>query len=144
MSRYMRKKIIYIAILAAGLFGSCKKSSTSTDLVNVGAYLEAGTWRVASFVDNGQDETNSFSGYSFRFESNGVVNATGGTQVVTGSWGAGIDDSQSKLFLVFSSNITFQDLTHDWHVLQSTATRVQLEDVSGGGSGTESLVFERN
>jgi hypothetical protein len=131
---------LFLSLCIVGLF-ACKKSSEALTPENVGGNLQAGTWHVASFMNNGQDETNHFQGYDFTFNGNGSVTASNGSVSASGSWGAQFDDGVSKVILYFVSPFDFQDLSDDWQVVESSPTRLRLQDDGGSGSG---LVFERN
>lgn len=113
---------------------------------------QSGTWRVTSYIDSGQDETNDFSGYSFLFDSNGTLTATNGSLNQTGSWSVtnsnSNDDSSNDIdfnifFNVPESN-KFEDLNDDWDIVSHTDNMIKLRDVSGGNGGTDTLTFERN
>ncbi len=129
-------------------FQSCKKddnssSSGSLSTAQLNSSIQQGSWRVTLFQDNGIDETNHYSGYSFTFNSGGsIVASNSGT--VNGLWSTGSDDSHIKLILNFGSIVPFSELNSDWHVIQQSATLIRLEDVSGGSGGTDYLTFERN
>lgn len=114
--------------------------------------VESGTWRITSYIDSGQDETNDFTGYNFLFGSNGTLTATKNDLSQTGSWSItnsnSNDDSSNDIdfnifFNVPESNI-FEDLNDDWDILTHTDTMIKLRDVSGGNGGTDTLTFERN
>ncbi|MBK7965114.1 MAG: hypothetical protein IPK10_07355 [Bacteroidetes bacterium] len=96
------------------------------------------------FNDNGNDETNHFNAYEFTFNSGGIVTATrsGGT-TVTGTWSSGFDDNQNKLYLTFTTNNDFIEISDDWHIIQQSSVKIQLQDVSGGNGGTDLLTFEK-
>ncbi|NND52933.1 MAG: hypothetical protein HKN54_11050 [Flavobacteriaceae bacterium] len=115
---------------------------------------EAGTWRVTSFIDSGQDETNDFNGYDFTFAANGSLSATNGTTTVNGSWSvtdsSSSDDSSSDDDIDF--NIMFQvapdhdfdDLNDDWDIVSYNSTQINLIDISGGNGGTDTLTLQKN
>ncbi|MBK9319141.1 MAG: hypothetical protein IPM91_10180 [Bacteroidetes bacterium] len=106
--------------------------------------MTQGKWRVTLYNDSGNDETNHFSGYEFTFSSGGSVTASkSGAATVTGTWSTSVDDSQNKLYLTFTTNNDFIEITDDWHILQQTSAKIQLEDVSGGNGGTDLLTFEK-
>jgi hypothetical protein len=67
-------------------------------------------------MNQGQDETNHFTGYNFTFTGTGAVTATNGAVNATGSWGAQFDDGVSKVVLYFTTPFDFQDLSDDWNV----------------------------
>ena len=142
------KKILSTTVLAIILmiaFSSCKKddNSASAQATALNAAVVQGKWKVTFFTDNGIDETIHFIGYEFQFNSNGTVTATKGGITVSGSWISGTDDSAVKLILNFSTPDVFLDLNDDWHVVQQTNTKITLQDISGGGGGTDYLTFEK-
>ncbi|GAA4322796.1 hypothetical protein [Flaviaesturariibacter amylovorans] len=141
----MRILLPFLCAFLLLLAPSCKKSNDDNDnLINVGAFLQGGDWRVTKFVDSGQDETSNFSGYSFTFAASGTVTATNGANTVTGNWGSTVSDDRSKVLIVFTSPATFQELSEDWEVLESGTQRISLRHVSGGNGSTDELVLERN
>ena len=131
-------------LLAFGLFilvgfSSCKKDDSTTPSTSG---MIQGLWKVTSYIDSGNNETNHYTGYSFEFKSGGVVTATKSGSTISGTWSTGSDDSQSKLYLTFST-APFIELNDDWHIMQQTSAIIKLEDVSGGNGGTDNLTFEK-
>ncbi len=123
-------------------------SSNPTPVINT---VNQGTWRVTSYIDSDNDETNHFTGYNFTFASGGVLTATNGTNTYTGSWSVTTDNSNDDnpssdldFNILFASPADFADLTDDWDVVSRTDTKVQLIDISGGNGGTDLLTFEKN
>lgn len=113
---------------------------------------ESGTWRVTSFIDSGQDETNDFNGYNFTFASDGTLTATNGSNTESGNWSVtnsnSNDDSNDDIDFNIIFNVLdtsdFKDLNDDWDIISHSDDRIQLRDVSGGNGGTDTLIFERN
>jgi hypothetical protein len=142
------KKLSLIAIACAfTLFISCDKDDNSTNGVStavVSNTVSQGNWRITYYWDSDHDETSDFSGYTFSFGGSNVLTATNGGSSITGTWTTGTDDSKTKLILNFSSPESFAEISDDWHVIEITDTRIKLQDVSGGGSGTDYLTFEKN
>lgn len=112
-----------------------------------------GTWRITFYEDNGQNETNHYTGYNFTFGSSNVLTATNGTDTYTGAWSvsnsnSSDDDNPSNdldFNIMFSSPTLFADeLTDDWDILTYTSTKIELVDISGGNGGTDYLTFEKN
>ncbi|GAB4091560.1 hypothetical protein GCM10028786_04860 [Flaviaesturariibacter terrae] len=124
-------------------FSACKKSGNDVP-INVGGYLESGTWHVASFVNEGQDETAHFSGYTFSFNPSGAVTATDSVVTGSGNWGSGIADGVSTVTVLFQSPFDFQVLNDNWRVQNASETRVSLSDNAGGTASGDQLVLERN
>jgi hypothetical protein len=142
------KKILSIAaaaIILISTISSCKKSddSISSQVTQLTQTVQQGKWKITYYNDNGTVETSTYSGYEFVFNSNGTVIATKGAITVSGTWTNGIDDSTLKLYLDFGAANPFQELNDDWHVTGQSSTVITLEDVSGGGSPTDYLTFEK-
>ncbi|MGG9963704.1 hypothetical protein [Ferruginibacter sp. SUN106] len=142
------KKIISLSIIALLLsttFISCSKdvttsSSTTTPTSTV---VTQGTWKITYYNDSGADETTNYTGYTFAFTTGGSVSAILGSFVTNGTWTSYNDDSQNKLYLNFGSTVPLSKLKVDWHIIEKTSIKIRLEDVSGGGSGTDYLTLER-
>jgi hypothetical protein len=134
-------KILVIAGLFMMAFASCKKDDNSSSPSS--SMVTQGQWKVTLFSENGVVETSKFSNYVFTFSSNGTVSAVRSGSTVNGSWSDGNDDSQKKLILNFASPADFTEISDDWHILQETSSKIQLEDVSGGNGGTDLLTFEK-
>lgn len=142
-----------ILFCLAGLFtlASCSKNDSSDDnsVTNVQHTVQSGTWKITSFVDSGNDETNHFNGFSFTFADNNVLTATNGTNTYTGTWtiddNNSNDDSIDDLHFNIQFNLTndFEELNEDWNIVSRTSTRVELIHVSGGNGGTDYLTFEK-
>jgi hypothetical protein len=117
---------------------------TTLSPTDVNNTVSSGTWRITYYWDTDHEETSNFTGYSFLFGPGNVLTATKTGSTVTGTWNTGTDDSKVKLFLVFASPANFAEISDDWHVIERTATRIKLQDVSGGNGGTDLLTFEKN
>jgi hypothetical protein len=153
----MNTKNLKISMLACliSLFAvvSCNKDDdnpSNNTQTTIQTNLQSGTWRITKFVDSGTDETNHFTGYSFTFNSSGVLNASNGTNNYDGTWSItnsnSNDDSQDDLHFNINFNLTndFEDLNDDWDFISQSATKIELIDVSGGNGGTDYLTFEKN
>jgi len=136
--------LIFAVVL---LVSSCKKddnsNSNSSQPAQLSASVQQGSWKITSYIDNGVDQTNHYTGYEFQFNSNGTITATKAGTTISGTWSDGMDDSVLKLVLNFGAATPFLEINDDWHVTQQSAVMIRLQDVSGGGSGTEYLVFEK-
>ncbi|ESU26412.1 hypothetical protein FLJC2902T_28990 [Flavobacterium limnosediminis JC2902] len=126
---------------------SSNNSQTIQDIKNA---VSSGTWRITYFYDTDTDETSHFTGYNFTFGSGNVLTATNGANTYTGTWSVtdsnSSDDSPEDVHfnVGFTAPPDFEELTDDWEVLENTATKIRLTDVSGGGGGTDFLTFEKN
>ena len=112
--------------------------------------VQAGAWRITSFIDSGKDETNHFTGYSFTFDSNGTITSTNSSVTYSGTWSItdnnSNDDSPNSdvdFNIFFNLTNNFEDLSEDWNIVSQSSTRIELIHVSGGNGGTDTLTFER-
>ena len=126
-------------------------SSSSVDPTPVINTVNNGTWRVTLYNDSGTVETSNFLGYNFTFGPSNVLTAINGSTTITGVWSVTSDnsgdDSPSNdldFNIAFSAPANFAELTEDWNIITYTATKIELIHVSGGGSGTDYLTFEKN
>ncbi|RKY90140.1 MAG: hypothetical protein DRQ01_09660, partial [Ignavibacteriae bacterium] len=110
----------------------------TTDLED---FLVDGTWFVFSFIESGNDETADFAGYNINFDISGTVTASNGSNTNNGTWQ--VLSAGNELLLDFGTDIPFDEFNEDWDVLSATNTRVELQHVSGGGGGTDTLIFEK-
>ena len=133
---------------------SCTKvmnngSGNTTVQAQIQNHAQTGTWRVAKFIDSGNDETIHFANYLFSFQSSGVLNATNGGSSYTGTWSIidnnSNDDSKDDLDFNINFNLTndFEDLNDDWDIVSYSSSKIELYDVSGGSGGTDYLTFEK-
>ena len=120
----------------------------SQEIAQIENDVQSGTWRITSYVDSGQDETNDFNGYTFTFGSDGTLTAENGTNTMTGTWSVTDDSSSSdidfNIFFPVPDTNDFEDLNDDWDIVSSMSTKLELIDVSGGNGGTDTLTFEKN
>ncbi len=105
--------------------------------------LEDGEWKVASYVDDGNDQTADYTDFVFDFNSDGTATATDSNGTTNGTWSVIIDDNELNLVLNFGTAFPLEELEDDWDVLNFTDVLVELQDISGGNGGTDSLTFEK-
>jgi hypothetical protein len=105
-------------------------SSTSTVTGNV----TSGTWRVTHF-----------NGYNFTINNNGTLEATNGSVTKNGTWSTYSDSGSTKFEIAFpDTDGPFEEITEDWRVLFSSATKLELKHVSGGDGSIDYLTFQKN
>jgi hypothetical protein len=113
------------------------------DTSGLSAALIEGSWRVASYVDSGENETSVYSGFALDFRQDGTVIATRGGSSTTGSWSAILDGSAEKLRLDFGDDDPLDELNEDWRVASYSATRVALRDDDDDGGVGDTLILEK-
>ncbi len=119
--------------------GACSKSNDKTSTLPV----IDGQWRITYYWDRDQEETNKYTGYTFDFQTNDLIEVLVNGVQSTGTWLQGTDDSTNKLILTFSSN-PLSELNEDWHVIEQSTTKIRLQHISGGDGHIDYLTFERN
>lgn len=145
-------KIALFALTTALLSISCDKEDLNIpDLQDTRSTVQVGSWRVATLIDSGTDETADFSRYTFTFNESGALTATDGTTTQTGVWSVendrDEDDQEDDLDFIISFPVgedsIFDDLTDDWDVISVTDNRIALidEDVY---EEDDRLTFVRN
>ncbi|WP_228853545.1 hypothetical protein [Aegicerativicinus sediminis] len=106
-------------------------------------------WIISNYIDSGQNETSDYSGYIFQFNSNGNVIAQKGDVTINGTWSitSEDDDSQDHMHFNLSFNVPedhdFDDLIDDWHVMNFSNSRIDLEDDSSGSGDIDLLTFSK-
>ena len=152
-----------LVALACLVFIACDKEDDSqnndgTSADQVAAIAANGAWSITYFYDTDEDETANFSGYTFTFNANGAVIATNGSDTVDGVWsvidsssnsssdddGNSTDDDDFNLFFDVPATSDFEDLNDDWDIIEVTANKIELIDISGGNGGTDYLTFTKN
>lgn len=101
-----------------------------------------GEWIVAFFEEDGDDLTALYEAFVFDFQENNEVIADNGS-IVVGTWNAFNNDQEINLDFGVSNNLLEELNDDDWEVVQIEIDRVELIDVSGGGGGTDIVVFEK-
>jgi hypothetical protein len=97
-----------------------------------------GNWKVSLYYDNSKDETYKFSGYTFIFNSSGVLSAINGGTTVNGTW----TETGSKLVIDFGAHPVLSDMNDDWLREEKTAASIKLKD--DNPARDEKLQFVKN
>ena len=155
----MKTKAIFLSLFAVALLTvSCDSNddpaNTLADVnaAELQATAQQGQWRITYYFDSDKEETSDYAGYVFTFGSDGTVTATNGTIEVAGTWSVtdsnssddSPDDSSDVDFnLFFTAPPDFEELSDDWDILEYSASRIKLIDVSGGDGSTDYLTFEK-
>ncbi len=106
------------------------------------AILEDGLWFVAMYDEDGDDQTAPYVGYEIDFMNGGTVTATNGSNNINGTWA--VLSGGNQMLLDFGTQFPFDEFNDDdWEVLSSSDTEVVLQDVSGGGGGTDTLTLQK-
>lgn len=155
------QKSIFLAMIAL-MLGACETDDsannndpmTAQEIEAASMVATSGTWRVTNYNDDGQDETSDYTGYSFTFETTGVLTATKDATTISGTWSITDDSSSSSddddddidfnIFFPVSDDHPLDDLSDDWDIVSFDATTINLIDISGGDGSTDLLTIMKN
>jgi len=99
-----------------------------------------GPWFVQTYIDSGSNQTGTYAGYSVNFNTGNEVVASNGSNTNNGVWL--VSSNGQELDLAFSGS-PFDEFNDEWDIFSVEPNRVEVRDVSGGGGGTDILVFEK-
>lgn len=154
-----KMKISVTAMILAVAFASCSDDDNNSlnpaaqQIQQTVSTAQSGTWRITSYIDSGNVETNDFTGYNFTFGANNALTAANGASTYTGTWSVtqsnSVDDDDSgdiDFNIIFNAQApaSFLDLNDDWDLVERTATKITLVDISGGNNSTDYLTLEKN
>ncbi|PVW13399.1 hypothetical protein [Marixanthomonas spongiae] len=105
--------------------------------------LQAGTWYVDTFLDDGEDETSVFNGYDFTFSSSQTVTANNGSETVYGIWIVSVVGEALNFEFDMDSPINDAD-DDEYKVLQFSETSVTFIIRDSEGNIEDTLTFKKN
>jgi hypothetical protein len=122
------------------LESACSGNGGTGTSGTLGTLLSDGLWVVGSYLEDTNNQTNIYNGYTVNFNNDGTVVADNGSSI-NGTWS--VQNSDSELVLDFGSTVPFNEFNDSWDVISSSATQIELRDVSGGNGGTDTLIFNK-
>lgn len=140
----MRTALILLVVVGS-MVVSCKKKQVNSIHDN----MIQGSWRIASYTDDGVVETDTWYGDTFVFSEGGTFTISG-VHSATGTWlvqreEGDEDDKRTHLEFVMNVRGDFvDDLSEDWHVMDFSNTELKLIDRSGGNGVSDYLTFVKN
>lgn len=139
-------KLITLASILYFALNSCQKDSPSgpspSALSNLNTTLK-GKWKITYFIQDGNDKTAPFDGYSVEFgEAN--ITARKESEVIYGTWKTKFEINELKLIFKFDSAPAFSNLNQDWNVSQINASIARLTYVDNNDDDkNDFIVFEK-
>ncbi len=138
-------KTFLILPVMALIFASCSNSDTTSDpvadLTTKTNMVVQSDWIVTQYTDSGKDETSDYSGYKFKFNTDGTFVAVSSAATYNGTWllaqgsnspddsgNNSADDNLNKLTISISGNKQIDHLSHKWLTDKITATEIWLRD----------------
>ncbi|WP_299223334.1 hypothetical protein [uncultured Psychroserpens sp.] len=106
------------------------------------AILTDGLWIVASYTEDADDQTSDYAGYELDFIMDGTVTASNGSNTNNGTWS--VISAGNQMTLNFGTDLPFEEFNDDdWDVISVSNNQVVIQDVSGGGGGTDTLTLQK-
>ncbi len=127
------KKPIYSALLCSLIlfFTACNSADDFNVVKTVTPVVTTGTWKVSLYMNSNTDQTNSFAGYTFAFNSSGSIIATKNGLDTEGSWSE--DNIARKVTINFNTTEpALIKLNGSWNVAGINNAEVSFEK-SGAG-----------
>jgi heat shock protein HslJ len=138
------KKLLLIPALAI-LIASCSKNDTTSDpasdlTIKTNMVVQS-NWTITQYTDSGKNETSDYSGYKFKFNSDGTFVAVSAVATFNGTWVLALgsskqddsnsysdDDNLNKLTISITGNKQMDHLSHKWLADKITGTEIWLRD----------------
>ncbi len=135
------RSFLFFLILVLG-FAGCKKPGANATLEN---QLTSGTWRVSSYIENGDNQTDLFLGYVFDFENAGNIVILFESNVNDGSWvRTNTSDTEPRIRLNFGNTAPLQKLNWEWEATMRTDDIILFRNVNSQGNlSNRSLTLQR-
>lgn len=134
-------KRMILAAIAIAAFTSCTHESTIGTTNGTGTVTPVtttGTWKITTFVHNGNNEKSLFDSYTFEFPATGTIAAKISGTTENGTFVQKVDDGEQKVDITFNA-APLTRLNDDWHIITTTATELDLQ----GDDNTQQLHFSK-
>ncbi|EON76886.1 hypothetical protein ADIS_2632 [Lunatimonas lonarensis] len=133
MTRFITLFLL-IGLVSCNLYNSGSLEPESVTLQQsdpgslVAQLIAASELTVATFIEDGRDKTDEFSGFRFDFRSDGTVIATRGEEIVSGTYRVFRDDGKTELSMWFPARFPFYELSDDWYFRSKDESRINFDD----------------
>ena len=105
--------------------------------------LQAGTWYIEKYLEDGDDETSDFADFDFTFFSNQTILATNGSENVDGIWIVTVIGQELNFEFDMDSPINGAD-DDEYKTLQYSPTSVTFITRNSDGEIEDTLIFKKN
>ena len=147
----MKKKLLVSLSIVVLLFASCSETDDLplVNEANVVSKMTSGNWKVTKFIYQNTTKTADYNGVLFDFDAISVMLSNTGTVPVAGNWAVFNEGFDNDPDLVFTLALTsaeprFTNISDDWYIVESTSTKLKLEDENPNTGDIDYLVFEKN
>lgn len=103
-----------------------------------------GSWYVSSYIDDNENKTYEYNGYTFTFAANGATVATKNGVLTNGTWSSYVNNGSTILDLNYVGN-TLDHIDENWIVIEYSTTLIKLRHQdSGSNEDVHYLTFTKN
>lgn len=115
---------------------SCSQDRSTIDAAQIAEAartLSSAEWRIAQFIEDGDDYTRKFENYRFRFAQDSTLTliAPGGATATSGRWRFFEDDGRTEFEITRFRGDKYEDFNDDWYVISLSASEMRFEDNDG-------------
>lgn len=127
------KRLLFI-FLSFFIVTSCSSDSAANatntlSSVNLtDAITDHGLFRIATFIEEGNNKTTLVSQHTFSFEANNLVTVQINSETTIGYYNIFVDDGKIELMLNFPNNPELIELNDDWYFISQTDNSFRFED----------------
>ena len=132
-----KRSLLVIAVLTLAAL-SCKKYVQQQEQNSLVSLVTNGTWIVTRYLDSGTNFTSTFSGYVFRFSTNGTVTGTLGSNVNNGIWAGDLNNRTITSNFPAAGN-PLAKLNYTWKITDSYTDSVAANTMVNGATNYLSL-----
>lgn len=137
------KRLIVLMLIPATCLLSCKKFIEQQEKNAVMNIITSGTWSVFQYSKNDSNITAAFSGYSFKFDANGVVTGKTLTTSQKGVWVADVGArTVTANFPMADTPVSY--LNYVWKIVDSYEDRVVARVTDTVANTTNVLDLRKN
>jgi len=131
--------MVMVVFLLTTIAGCSTNNQTMTNEI-------PGFWSIHFFMDDGQNKTSNYNGYTFNFNSNGSLTATVQSIATPGTWSKFTDSGREKLELHWMGGgipVVLLEIEEDWIIKSNSNNLMVLADTSGSTGKVKELHLSR-
>lgn len=132
----MKSPILLFALKCSVIlyFAACSGISDHTQEVSATPIVTKGAWRINIFTEAGGTNVTGLSGYSFTFDTDGMMNVSKDGNEISGNWSE--DDILKKITISLDTNDPrLIMLNNHWNISSVSKTEVILQNTKDPSNG---------
>jgi hypothetical protein len=125
----MKKPFLLFALKSAVIlyFAACTSIDHYTTGKSATPIVTKGVWKVHFFTDENNNQTNDLAGYTFTFNSSGIVKASKNGVDINGNWFE--DDIANRISIdLGASDSSLAKINGHWNIREISNAAVEFQD----------------